>query len=539
MVVVDQGILEQIAQLKAAGLHPPASVLAANRVSKLNVIEFGERHFYIPETNKPIVLEPFQKIILRIITGTHNYPGLRPFYSTILWSAIKKVGKTAISGLHARWRAEQSTFKDEILFFANDETQSRGRAYAAVQTSIELDPRYDKQKRVLYDEHGSVRWRVIEDYLEHVPTGTKVRAVNVDYRGEAGANPSATYWTEAHGFNTPKQEKLYDEMTPVLTRTNSQRYVESYAGYRGKSKVLEKLWNLAVDAGRQLTLDDVPDWPWPDEYNLPLYVNDAAGVFAYIDQGMQARLRVPWTQGPIAEQYYAEQALTLTPEEFERLHLNYWATETSAFIPIEWWLACEDATILPLDNMKNTPIVIAADASVSGDCTALVGVSRNPGKYQDVVLRFAYKWDPPRGGKLDYDNTPNQLTGESLRDCLLRLIKQYNIIETAYDEWQLHYLMTEIKNEGLVWVRPFSQASARDVADKQLYDLIKTRRITYNPNDPNVMHEAMRQHLQNAARKQRANEDTKLHIVKSAEASKIDLTVALSMACAECLRLDL
>lgn len=538
--------LAQINALKAAGLRLPPSVVTATKVANLGVVPYSHKFFYIPETGRPIQLEHWQQIFLNITAGTHSYPTLSSFYSTILFSGIKKIGKTALSGAYGRYKAEQSTMLDEILFFANDEQQSRGRAYAAIQKSIELDPRYDKQRRVLYDEHGSQVWRVIEDYLEHIPTSTKIKAVNVDYRGEAGSNPTLSIWTEAWGFDTEKQQKLFDEMTPVLTRYHSQRYVESYAGYTGKSLILQKLWDMAIRDGRRLTIDDIPDWPWPNEEHLPFYVNDAAGLFAYIDQGPIARTRMPWTDvnhpihGEEAKRYYAEQALTLTPEQYDRLHYNYWVTPISAFIPIEWWNACSDSSLPTLQlTDTTTPLILSVDASVTGDCTAVVGVTRNPNNYQDVVVRFAIKWDPPRGGKLDYEYTPNQLTEESLKDLLIRLCNTYNVVEIAYDEWQLHHLMTELKNDGVAWCRPFSQSVARDIADKQLYDLIKTRRISYNPNDSNIMHDALKQHLQNASRKQRAGEDTKLHIIKSAEAAKIDLTVALSMAVAECLRLDL
>lgn len=542
--------LQQIQLLKKAGLRLPSSLVETTKVAKLSVQDFGRRYFYIPETGRPIEPEIWQSIFLDIASGTHHYSNLLPFYSTILFSSVKKTGKTALSGLYARHKAEQTTLRDEVLFFANDETQSRGRGYAAVQKSIELDPRFDVQKRILYSINGDALWRVIEDYLEHIPTGTKIKAVNVDYRGEAGSNPSLTCWTEAWGYDTEKQFKLFDEMTPVLTRYHSQRYLESYAGYTGKSIILEKVWNMAVKDGRQLTIDDIPDWPWPQEQLLPFYVNDDAGLFAYIDQGPIARTRMPWTNenhpqyGAEAKRYYAEQAHTLPPEQFDRLHNNYWVTPIDAFIPIVWWDQTQNTQLQPLtttEQKQQTPMVLAVDASVTGDCTAVVGVTRNPesNKYQDVVLRLAIKWDPPKGGKLDYENTPNSLTEESLKTLLLRLCAEYNVVEIAYDEWQLHHLMTELKNEGVAWCRPFSQATARDVADKQLYDLIKTRRISHNPTDSNIMNTAMREHLQNAARKVRPNEDTKMHIIKAAADKKIDLVVALSMAAAECLRLDL
>lgn len=582
-------MVEMFRVMKASGLTTPKALLNATKVGLLDVVEHGESSFYIPETGKPIKYEQFQAIILRIAAGSHSYPRLKPFYSTIEYSTIKKSGKTALSGAYAKWRSESSTLNDEILFFANDETQSRGRAYAAIQKAIELNPLYDRQKRILYDTDGNAVWRIIEDYLEHIPTYTKVRAVNVDYRGEAGANPSLTVWTEAWGYDTQKQLDLWNEMTPVLTRERSQRFVEGYAGYIGKSKVLEKLENDVQKEGRQLTLDDIPDWPWQDEELLPFWVNDQAGIFAYIDRGDIARRRMYWLLGPKADEYYVEQAHTLTPDQYDRLHRNYWISPVTAFLPIEWFDACGvassgasssiaelkpwrqpvrikevpaygdkdelgrsllDLYMAPSNwEIVGTPVNVsmALDASVAGDCTGLTMCSRDPreGKHHDVVLRRAYKWDPPKNGKLDYDYTPCATTGLSLRQQIIKLCMEYNVVQLAYDEWQQHHMMNELRQAGIVWCYSFKQSTARDIADKQLYDLIRDKRLAYlvdnngQAAEPELDLKAMREHIQNSARRQKAGEDTKAHIVKAREEGKIDLTVCLSMNTAECLRLDI
>ena len=103
----------------------------------------------------------------------------------------------------------------------------------------------------------------------------------------------------------------------------------------------------------------------------------------------------------------------------------------------------------------------------------------------------------------------------------------------------MHHLMNEIRALGLAWCKDFKQAGPRNVSDKQLYDLIKNRRLLYNPDSYMIDHGAVKQHLQNASRQQSAKEDIKMRIVKTDEQSKIDLTITLSMGTAECLRLDM
>ncbi len=257
---------------------------------------------------------------------------------------------------------------------------------------------------------------------------------------------------------------------------------------------------------------------------------------------------MPW-QTP---EYYQEEAITLRPEAFDRLHLNRWVSSTSSFIPSEWWDACKVEAPLPLSPEKVGPaIVLAADASVSGDCSAVVAVHRNPapGKSDDVVLSHAQAWTPPPGGTIDYGTTIEPylrrlITGHIhpiAESCTLHSrvwelgvcepVPPLNVVSLVYDMYQLHDMMMRFRNEGLVWVRSFSQGADRMVADFQLYTFIRDRRITHYGN-PDV-----REHLGNAAAKQSSDSNTKLRLVKKSKGSKIDLIVATSMASYECKRL--
>ena len=69
------------------------------------------------------------------------------------------------------------------------------------------------------------------------------------------------------------------------------------------------------------------------------------------------------------------------------------------------------------------------------------------------------------------------------------------------------------------------------MADKQLLDLITARKALHDGN------KELRAHIDNADRK--SDGTGKLRIVKRSETQKVDLAVALSMAVAECLRLNL
>lgn len=487
-----------------------------------DVVYWGERNYYIEETERPIVLERHQKAVLRYALR-RNAEGRLPF-STILWSQPKKSGKTAIAGMVGRWAAETWGRFGEVLCVGNDAKQAQERAYKAAKVSIELTPGYRRNTQTLPD-----RWRVLTKDSTCLTTGTTMRAIATDYKGEAGANPILMLWTELWGFTHTADLRFWAEMAPSPTRPDSIQWIETYAGYEGESELLYGLYETAVKDARQLTAGELGDLgvfaeaPNPDSL-IPCYVNDRARTFAYWDDGIQAR-RMPWQRGEAGKRYYAAEAGRQTESQMDRLHANLWVSAESSFIPIEWW----DAAIAPADPLPpddKTPLVLALDAGVTGDCFGLIGLTRDPEQTDPpgLIVRMVHKWVPPPGGALDFDG-PERM----VRDLCAR----YNVIEVAYDPYQLHHFATRLMNEGVAWFRSYGQGEERMRGDQGLYELIAHRRIKHDGNLD------LREHLTNANARQSSKEDTKLRIVKKSDSRKIDLAVCLSMSAAETLRLNI
>lgn len=188
------------------------------------------------------------------------------------------------------------------------------------------------------------------------------------------------------------------------------------------------------------------------------------------------------------------------------------ATDRSSFLgSIIWWDECQ-AALPPLDNA--TPILLAADAGVADDTFALIGVTGAQGK---IAARYVRAWEPPPGGRLDYD--PIQAEIEAF--C-----SRHNVLQLFYDQYQLHQMMTNLLNRGIVWTEPFSQQAERLKADKALLDAIKGRTVTHDGN------QLLRTHLANADKKLEGSDpqQQRLRIVKRRQDLKIDAAVALSMA---------
>lgn len=469
-----------------------------------SLIKFAATDFIAVETESPIQLLPHQQSILRLMFD------LDLNFQTLVYSTVKKSGKTTIAGLVARWIAENWGPKSEVYCIANDMEQARGRIYQKALESIELNPSYNRIKRELPG-----KWRIIERDAVHLPTRSILKAVSSDYKGEAGSNPTATLWSELWGYSSEASHRLWDELTPVPTRARSIRFVETYAGFEDESDLLLDLYKLTVIEGQRLTHEDLAPyggWPFPDQ--PPIYVNKAARSCAYWDNGIIAR-RMPW-QTP---EYYAAQEAQLRPMAYRRLHLNEWTSTVSEFIPIEWWRACK-TNIPGLD--KDTPVVMAVDASVSSDCTGITLVSRSPNDHNKVMVRDKRLWIPPKGGVINLSAVEQEIRN---------ICATKNVVQVAYDAYQLHKMMTDLTRDGIAWCKPFSQAGDRNKADKQLYDMIRDRMIEHDGDSD------FEDHIKNCAAKTSKDEDTKLRIVKKSQSGKIDLAICLSMATFECLRL--
>ena len=166
-------------------------------------------------------------------------------------------------------------------------------------------------------------------------------------------------------------------------------------------------------------------------------------------------------------------------------------------------------------------MVIALDAakgsttSTLADCFAMIAVTRHPDRKEDVAIRYCGIYPAPPGQLLDY---------APIKEELKRLCREFSVIEVTYDPTQLHDVAMTMKNEGVALFKEFSQQLPRLKADKQLQNLIASRRIAHDGNP------LLREHVDNSYVKK--GEGDGIRIVKRTPSLKIDGCVALSMATA-------
>lgn len=426
--------------------------VARRQRARIDIADWGEQRFYIKDTRRPIRLELFEKAVLRGMFQ-RGPTGLLLYHDGV-WGAPKKQGKTTEGALIVRWFAETQTRMGEITLIGNDLKQAKEREFIKVVESIRLTPGC---QRLAGEYYLPDEWRCQMTKMECLTSGTKVQAVAIDAAGEAGGEPDLTCWTELGSLKKEAAEEFWTEMTPILTKADSFRFVEGYAGHTGESKIYWEHYQLGKD-GRQLTngelasiaardkegetYDDFlfafaetegnPDTP------IPIWVHESAGMFMYWDEDEPEGVarRMPWQKGPEADAYYRGQSLTMPSNQYMRVHRNKWMEPEGEFIPMESWDACQEGPcaarcgecrfclgpqLPPFLPEGKEPCVIAVDAATSNDCFAVTAATRHPdaNRQKDPAIRACKKWDPAKeGGTVDYTKPEGFIRTLSVGGCV-------------------------------------------------------------------------------------------------------------------------
>lgn len=449
----------------------------------MNAVQWAESTWIVPETGKPILLRPWQRAVLRAIFPPNGSPSP---WTTFLISTVKKAGKTTLNAVATLYAALTFSAPETVYVVANDEAQAQERVFDLIVGQVVA--------MGLVDSGAAV---VSKSEILFVETGTKIVALPADFAGAAGAIFGVSSWTELWGFRYEGHVRLWEELTPLPNR-RSLRLVDSYAGFSGDSPVLEPMWQRAL-AGERL-----------DE-ELPIYA--AGGLWAYIDVGEEAQARA-WLGDPSGmESYYAEQAASLRPGTYRRLHENRWAEGEEAFLEAAMWDACVDPEARPFLPDKSVRVIVGVDAAQKRDTTAAVAVTREG----DRVRLVAHKvWTPKRGEPLDFDLT--------LTPYLHELRDSFTVEAILCDPRMLEQPMHAWRKSGLP-VREFAQTPENLTrAGQGLYDLVRHRQLLLYASAE------LRQHALNAV----AIETPRgLRLAKERSSRKIDALAALSFATLE------
>ena len=447
----------------------------------ISLTEWAE-HFIILPTGKRIHFEPHQKAILdHCFDFGEN--GKLP-YAINVYSCIKKSGKTTINAVVMAYWLYNIEPPNEIICAANKKDQAVARGFKEAKGFIQRNP-------VLHREVVRIGERGVE-----LRNGSTILAIPNDFAGEAGSNHGLTTWDELWGFTTERDRRLYDELTPVPTRKNSIRFITTYAGHEGESKLLEDLYRQVFS--QDGSVKEGIERPLGEDF--PAYATGE--MFMVWDH----EARMPW-QTP---EYYKSQKQHLRTNTYLRLHENRWVSSESGLFNMEMWDRCVDPNHSPPLANKHMKLFVGVDASVKKDRSAVVSVYRDNGKIKLGPKRF---WQPTPNDPMDLE--------ETMERYLLDLYRLYTVRSVVYDPYQFWRSATTLQKRGLP-MREFPQTTGNlTEIGQNLYDIVEYGNIVlYACKD--LRFEATCAIGKDTGRG--------LRIVKERRSQKIDQIIALAMA---------
>jgi phage terminase large subunit-like protein len=435
-------------------------------MSAFDPIAFVDAHLPRNEKGQPWTLSRHQRRVLAHMFRRH--------FPLRLWGEMKKSGKTALAAmLVLAWAFTHAS--TEIIIAANDLEQSQGRVFRTLVA--------------LLQHHPALRASAtITQQTIKLTNGTLITAIASDYRGAAGSRHSLVVFDELWGFDSDTAQRLYEELTPPPTEPEAWVLVVTYAGFTGESTLLEQMYQRGLAGTR---VDD----------ELEVYESDGLVMF------WSHTPRQPWQ----TDAYYAEQARSLRPNTFARLHRNEWVSGESQAFMAEDHDACTEPAWEPLDPGEREPrLYVGADIGTRSDAMALAAVVLDG----DLVILVQHRvWTPTPGHPVDIETT--------LETTLRQWHRDYTVARILIDPYQAYRSLATLQAAGLPIEACNQTTPVLHQMASVLSDLVAQRRLVLYP-DPTV-----RAHLLNAAV---VESDRGLKLAKPTAARKIDFSVALAMA---------
>jgi len=420
-------------------------------------------------------------------------------YATVVWSDIKKTGKSTLVAAITAWMIECGPPSSEAYICANSEAQS--------ERIIFHDICFHFKKK------GNAR--VLKEEVQIPDTDSVIRTLTKSYTSSAGGRHMISVWDELHGATSEDDRRRWDEMTPIPTIPHSLRLVSSYAGFFDESHLLYDLYLAGVDKDEDMNGRGTKV---PGLEDLACYANGDL----FIHWGHEPMM--PWQ----TEDYYNKAILTERPAAYLRLHENRWVTSNEQFIPIEWWdddastHFPQGADIWLEHPYRNNPVYVGVDTGIKHDCTAVIGVTGDSSTGKVIIL-FHKIWTPVENDPLNLDVVEKYIFDQ----C-----NKYKVMEIACDPSQMLQTMTRLRSVGKNVFEFTQNGNAMVQASQCLYDLMHNHNLWGYPS------EEIREHLMNVVAQ---HTSAGFRIVKDKTnyrlaRKKIDLAVALAMACDRCVQ---
>lgn len=340
----------------------------------------------------------------------------------------------------------------EIYSCAADRDQAR-IVFGTAKTMVELDPEL------------SELIKPYRDVLEVPGTGTIYRVLSSEAFTKDGLNPTAVVFDELHA--QPNRD-LWDAMNLglgaridplVLAITTAGVLTDSH----GQDTICVELYEYGKAVARGEEQDPAFGFCWWEPRKGASADHRDPAVWIEANPGYD----------DLIDPQDFEDAVRTTPESaFRTKRTNVFVVGSDAALPHGAWDKCSD----PGRSIEGTPVVLFADGSWSGDCTALVGCTIEARPHVFVVDC----WERP------LDALEWRVPINDVKDRVERAARELPAIEVDFDPYRWQQTMADLEEAGLPIVEYPTSSTARMVpAWKKFYDAVLDRGLTHD-GDPRL-----------------------------------------------------
>jgi phage terminase large subunit-like protein len=223
-------------------------------------------------------------------------------------------------------------------------------------------------------------------------------------------------------------------------------------------------------------------------------IDDIAGV-----------VKVANPRSAITVEMLAEHRRVLHESAFRRLHCNQNLPADDAFISADAWDACSG----PIDIPASSEVVVAVDAGIRRDSTAVVTVRKDDAGVFHAGFEI---WTPTRS---------REVRLEDVEEHIIALCERFDVLIVAFDKHLLIGSAQRLEEAGAPMVEHPQNNSRMVPATQLLHEVIADRRLRHG-GDPVARSHALAAVV--------AETEMGLRIRKTASRDRIDSLVALAMA---------
>jgi phage terminase large subunit-like protein len=426
--------------------------------------------------------ELYRHLFARTLDGKYRH-------RTALIGKPRKNGKSSEGAGIALFGLTTGPDGGEVYSCAADKEQAR-IVFGTAKRMVEMDPELSQIVNCY------------RDALEVPETGSVYRVLSAEAFTKEGLNPHLVLFDEVHA--QPNRE-FWDVMSLAMgSRREPMLIGITTAGVRTDTTGSDSLCYSMYQYGKRVASGEVEDptffFAWWEPQN-PNADHRAPETWASANPGF----------GTLVDEADFRSAVRRTPEsEFRTKRCNQWVSTNRTWLPAGRW----EALSAPEKAVpERSRVVVGFDGSMSGDSTAVVGVTVE----ETPHIFLIGLWEKPK------DDLNWKVPRAEVKDAIRAACRTWDVVETPWDEYLWLDAQDELSDERIPVVGFPQNITRMGPATQRMYEAVIDGAITHD-GDPRLARHFDNCVLKSDSRGSRVVKD------KPNSARKIDAAVAAIMA---------